>query len=475
MLVNTVPTTALRKEDVESWFSPLSAAVGLPFRLLSASGEEIASHGELEGPLQHLPVTADGIAVAELQVGAGAPTSLTGAAATALCGLAETRGAIQDMARSLARAWQEINFLADLGRMLGDAFDLEPVAPAIVEQLVRILRAERGWLELERDGRTVCVAAHPPEAPGSEGACRIRAALVDGDRPRGALVFEGPPTLEHSANLLFLSHVATQLVQALRFRRHLRLQLEAAALHRDLAVAAEIQRGLLPQGRPVVEGAALAGVCRMAEAVGGDGFDFLPFKGGLDLVVADVSGHGLGAGLLLSSFLGKLRMLEPEALAPATIAERVNGHLCREVGVSGNYVTAVYARLSQSSGRLDYTTMGHYAPLLWRDGQVRQLPSTSGLPAGMHQPGWYDQASVALEVGDVLLFFTDGLVEARSAEGAMFGMKGLEAAFGAAAPREPEAVLNGIFEAVEAFTGLVPRPDDQTAVVVRVRPAAEED
>jgi sigma-B regulation protein RsbU (phosphoserine phosphatase) len=213
---------------------------------------------------------------------------------------------------------------------------------------------------------------------------------------------------------------------------------------------------------------ALAGSGRPAQLVGGDGLDYHVHASGLELVVADVSGHGLAAGLLMSSYLGMMRTLELAPRTPAELAAIANRRICREVGLSGQYITACHARLSPDRRTLTYAAMGHPAPLLWRGDVVMPMPAAPGLPAGMADDGRYGEVSVALAPGDVVVFYTDGLVEARSREGAMFGLEGLSAAV-AGAPRQAQAVLETLFAACAAFAGAESPLDDQTAIVLHIQ------
>jgi serine phosphatase RsbU (regulator of sigma subunit) len=170
----------------------------------------------------------------------------------------------------------------------------------------------------------------------------------------------------------------------------------------------------------------------------------------------------------MAGFLGMLRSLEEDVLPLTAIAARANRYVCREVEDSGQYVTALLARLAPGGRKLSYVSLGHPPPLLWRDGVVTELPRAAGLPAGFLADGTYAARDVDLRPGDRVVFYTDGLLEARSKAGAFFGLDGLGAAFAAAVPAPPADVLEAVFAACQAHAGEQAPGDDQTAIVVEV-------
>lgn len=478
-----------RPEEVRSWLLPLAEANRLSFELrapdealLLASGalgeaaerHEIVVRGELAGwlvvPRPHSPLLVEGLR-------------------RALTASAESRYALNDFSRSLATAWKESNFQFELSQLLQDTMEVDAAAQAVVQQLARVQRAsavslfllgEDGWRDAARTpGAPACpdvwstvsavLQQTEPLALCQGETWRVFVPLAGADGPVGVLVLDGDELLVHAANMRFLGSVGAQIAQTLRLRSLVHQQIEATELRRDLALGAEIQRGLLPQSPPCFPGVALAAVCRPARLVGGDGYDHEVHDHGLDLVVADVSGHGVAAGLLMSSFLSMLRTLQLGRVAPAEAATLANRHICREVGMSGQYVTALYARLEAGARRLTYAGMGHPTPLLLRDGQVQALPAGQGLPAGMAPEAVYTEVGVAVCPGDVLVFYTDGLVEARSPEGKAFGVAGVADVLKRMGMRAPEAILQALLAACDAFTGGQPLSDDQTLIVLTVQ------
>jgi serine phosphatase RsbU (regulator of sigma subunit) len=475
------PHLLLRQDDLVRWLVPLMQAAGVAFRLVAADGKPLLQAGAPSPEGAAHPVVVHGKAIAHLTVGPGHGEAFGGALAEALAAFGEARYSLNDFSHSLATAWKESNFLADLSRLLQDVVDVEAAAQVAVRQLARVQRADHVALYTDGRGTWRRVASFPeaadePEAPAPtdepvaavEGdSCRIRVPLREGADTLGMLTLQGPASLAHASNMQFLGNVAAQITQALRLRLRIQDRLEAAQLRRELELGAELQRSLLPQSPPVFAGACVAAACHSAQMVGGDGYDYAAHSAGLDLVLADVSGHGVAAGLLMSSFLGMVRTLDRARTPPAELARLANRRIVQEVGLSGQYVTAVCARVAPGARRLTYATMGHPVPLLCRGGRVAPLPVAPGLPAGLDEDGRYREAEVPLEPGDVVVFYTDGLVEARSPDGSTLGVEGLARAV-AGAPVTAAAVLRAVFEAADAFAGGRAPHDDQTAIVLHI-------
>lgn len=475
------PQHLLRQDDLVRWLLPLAQATGVAFRLDAADGRPLLQAGTPSPDGATHPVVVNGTPIAQLTVGPGQGEAFGGALAEALAAFGEARYSLNDFSHSLATAWKESNFLADLSRLLQDVVDVEAAAQVAVRQLARVQKADHVALFTDGRGTWRRVASFPESAGAPEALepteepvaiadgerCRIRVPLREGAETLGMLTLRGPASLAHAGNMQFLGNVAAQITQALRLRLRMQDRLEAAQLRRELELGAELQRSLLPQSPPAFEGARVAAACRSAQMVGGDGYDYATHHAGLDLVLADVSGHGVAAGLLMSSFLGMVRTLDRAQTPPAELARLANRRIVHEVGLSGQYVTAVCARLAPGARRLTYATMGHPAPLLCRGGRVAPLPATAGLPAGLDEDGRYGEAEARLEPGDVVVFYTDGLVEARSPDGAALGVEGLARVVEGAGPSAAD-VLEALFEAADAFAGGRPPHDDQTAIVLHI-------
>jgi phosphoserine phosphatase RsbU/P len=235
----------------------------------------------------------------------------------------------------------------------------------------------------------------------------------------------------------------------------------------ELAQASEIQQNLLPPEAPSFPGYDLAGYNLPCRTVGGDYYDFLPYKDGrLGLVVGDVSGKGLPAALLMSSLQARVQMLAETAPDPASAVTALNRNLAHRAHL-GKFITFFYAVLDTATGNLQYSNAGHNRPILLRaDGRIEEL-SRSDIVMGILESVQYQLGEATLEPGDMLALFSDGVTEASSAEDEEFGDKGL-ARFLEAHKETPCAeILNELVGHVRDWCGTASFADDFTIVLLR--------
>ena len=235
---------------------------------------------------------------------------------------------------------------------------------------------------------------------------------------------------------------------------------------RELEEARLIQRGLLPSSVPQIAGVDLAVAWQPAAGVGGDCFDTVAFSNGLGVSIADVAGKGLPAALLMSNLQAAVRAFAQEAAAPASICGSVNRLLCRNMA-SGRFVTFCYARIDAASRRITYSNAGHNPPLLIRpDGSFARL-GDGGMVLGVFPDTAYDQSELALAAGDRLLFYTDGITEARNAAGDEYEEDKLLAVATRVRTQPVEAMKDAILADVNAFNN-GHFDDDATLIVVGI-------
>ena len=236
---------------------------------------------------------------------------------------------------------------------------------------------------------------------------------------------------------------------------------------RELEDARLIQRGLLPTAVPQVPGVEIGVVWQPASGVGGDCFDTLAFGAALGVSIADIAGKGLPAALLMSNLQAAVRAFAQESTSPASICGSVNRLLCRNMA-SGRFATFCYARIEPAARRIVYANAGHNRPLLLRaDGTVSEL-SQGGMVLGVFPENTYEQAEMPLASGDRLVFYTDGITEARNAAGDEYGEERLTAAALAIRTLSPEAMKDALLADVNTFTG-GRFEDDATLIVVAVQ------
>ena len=235
---------------------------------------------------------------------------------------------------------------------------------------------------------------------------------------------------------------------------------------REVEEARLIQRGLLPTVTPQVGGIDLSVTWLPADCVGGDCFDTLGFGNVLGVSIADIAGKGLPAALLMSNLQAAVRAFAQEAVSPASINNSINRLLCRNMA-SGRFATFCYARIEPAAGRIVYSNAGHNPPLLIRPGGAVERLGEGGMVLGIFPDNQYEQAEMPLAGGDRLLFYTDGITEARNPEGDEYGEDRLADTAVALRTRTAEAIKEAVLDDVNAFThGKF--EDDATLIVVGI-------
>jgi len=256
---------------------------------------------------------------------------------------------------------------------------------------------------------------------------------------------------------------------AVGLERGRQLEIERQRIESELGLARRIQARLLPPGPPTVTGLELAGTSESAREVGGDYYDYLPLGDGrVALVIADVSGKGVGAALLMSAFRASLMSQDLRHDTVATVLARLNRFLHRSVE-PGRFVTAFLAVLDGTSGRLVYSNAGHNAPLLLSaDGTLRRLEA-GGLILGILEDGAYETGEAVLACGDRLVLFTDGVTEAMDEHDEQWGEERLIELVRAGAALDGATLIERIVAAVRRFEGDRGASDDVTLIVARRR------
>ena len=273
-------------------------------------------------------------------------------------------------------------------------------------------------------------------------------------------------------NAVLAAGVAVALGTYDRMRRQIEASYQVLrqrdALERELKVAREVQRELLPREVPDVAGLELAGVCRPAIAVGGDLYDFLRAGDGrLGLAIADVSGKGVPAALLMAHLQASMRSRFPTADGPGSLAAGLNEALCGSSSVS-RYATAFVATFDPETRRLSYTNAGHLPAILVRAGGTEHCDE-GGMPIGLFEGATYETGGRTLDPGDLLALFTDGVTEAPAPDGEEFGAARLADLLRAHRARPLEAVIDAVLDALLRWSGPVDAHDDVTLVLARVR------
>jgi sigma-B regulation protein RsbU (phosphoserine phosphatase) len=293
--------------------------------------------------------------------------------------------------------------------------------------------------------------------PLASGA-RLEGVLAIGERSSGV-----PFSAEDRA---FARTLGLQALAALENARLFRLREEKQRQDRELQVAREIQHGLFPQRPPEIRGFEVAAESRPCYEVGGDAYDWVSLGGErLALVVADVSGKGTPASLLMASVHASVRALAGTA-SPALVIGRLNRFLFASTQPS-RFVTLFYAELDAASGRLEYVNAGHVPPYrVTRDGTASRL-ADGGPALGLLDEATYEVGEVRLQPGDVVAMVTDGVTEASSPDEREFGDDRVWEVLRSGG--SASALLTGLLTAVNLWAGPAGCSDDLTALVLKAR------
>lgn len=277
-----------------------------------------------------------------------------------------------------------------------------------------------------------------------------------------------------SAICLALSVGFTQLERR-RFlsgwRREYGRQRERLRMREEIEYARKIQLSMLPQGAPNVDWLDLAAASLPATEVGGDYYEYFQLSGSkLVLVIGDVAGHGLASGLLLSGVRSCLYLLEEYLAAPVEILERLN-HMVRRTTDKRTYMTLLCAVLDREEDTLTVVSAGH-PPVLHYDIRAGSFDEVGrgAPPLGTFLDARYEPERRSVAKGDLLIFYTDGLVEARNARDHDYGDERLKRAVArAAASRTAREIRDAILGDLSNFKGDQEQADDMTLVVMRLR------
>jgi serine phosphatase RsbU (regulator of sigma subunit)/pSer/pThr/pTyr-binding forkhead associated (FHA) protein len=297
-----------------------------------------------------------------------------------------------------------------------------------------------------------------------------RADDVSGERRIGVLYLDSKEkgSFVSGSTRGALETLATEAAVAIENARLYRETMEKARMEQEMRIAAEIQQALLPKAGhsgPFFKTAASSLPCR---SIGGDFYDYVDLpSGAFGFALGDVAGKGPPAALLSAMMQGIFAGQAAAADSPSKTITRVNLALYKR-GIESRFVTLMYGSL-EDDGRLTYCNAGHNPPLvLGRNGSVRRL-EVGGPIVGLFEGASFQEETVALENGDWLIVFSDGVSEALSASGEEYG----EARILAVAERQlestPAEFLQAIFADVRAFTKGAPQSDDITALVLRYR------
>jgi sigma-B regulation protein RsbU (phosphoserine phosphatase) len=242
-------------------------------------------------------------------------------------------------------------------------------------------------------------------------------------------------------------------------------EIERLALEKELEIAWKIQDSLLPKSFPDMKNYEVAAYYKPAKEIGGDYYDVIPLSGGrFGIVMADVSGKGIPAALIMTMLSGILNMEARANPDPVTVITRLNDGLLKKVG-GGMFATVYYAVLDTESNSVEMVSAGHHETLVYRAASAKvesycPKGAAIGILNGKEFGTRLEKMTAKVVPGDKLLLFTDGISEARAANGGRFGMERTEQSLQKNGGKTCRAVLDGVLGDVEAFTGGQEQSDD---------------
>lgn len=424
--------------------------------------------------------------------------------------------------------YRELNLIYAFSEKLAALLDVERVAALTLQEARHLIDATDGVVMLvdAADGALRIVAGFGDEMPTLAGFHRGRgivgsiaasgvaeivndvaadsrrvvdqttitallvAPLRVGERVTGVIALgSSTPMAYTAAELKLLNTLALQTATAIENaqlfertvlaarerERLLALQQETevarAKLANELELAARIQANLFPSVMPSLHGYAMAAHNRPARRCGGDYYDVIttvaPDGGArLLLCVADVSGKGLPASLVMSNMQATLRALLGRTASLPALADQASALLFAAT-TPEKYVTAAFVDLDPSTGALKFVGAGHVDTLVVRrDGRAVMLEST-GTPLGLLDPGMpFDESELTLEAGDFLVLYSDGVTEAQNADEEEYGAERLLDVVRATATQPPDVMIARILKSIDAFAGDAPQFDDITLLVL---------
>ena len=411
-------------------------------------------------------------------------------------GAAQLRGRLKQQNFAINYRGVELEALYDVGLAIASMLNLEQLGEEILLRAVSLLDARRGALYLRAGDRYVLdhtlggdarqeLPLEDPQVkalldgklPADQdflpGARHLMGLPFGADgRPQGLLIVAdkesrhgvGPFAVSDRRSLsLFANQAAIALETA-----HLHRQaLEKERLERELELAADIQRRLLPTIFPRLKGFELAGWSRPARHVGGDYYDLLRIRNDrVAAVLADVSGKGMPAALMVSTVHSALRLLIDQVEVGPELVRRLNHHIA-ESSAPNKFITLLLAEVNPGSNEIRYVNAGHNPGLLvGSSGEVVELES-GGLPLGLFDNGVYKAGSIALGVGDLVCIYSDGITESASPRDEEFGMSRFVDLLRSVRDRPLSDIVSTVDKAVSDFAGGLNQGDDQTLVLIR--------
>lgn len=488
-----------------AWAEGMSAAIRRQVRVVTTGGDELLSAGNGDGEATVFPLDVNGQPVGRLELRPALANEAlhlqVDKAIETFRSLAEVRNSMADLVRTTANQWRELSLLYRSSDLLRVDQGQDTLASALLEQAVRAVRGRGGVVRYGSPaGTPITVTAgdgHDAlDALAEWGAGLAEAVIVseakelrrlgfDGeppdqpsmvvplkcrDRRFGALVLVGREDRRPSSeDLKLASLLADQAGRAFDNLQLVARARDAERLKRELELASEIQSSILPPAEQITDWFDFAGACVPAKWVGGDAFLLHRQESGTVVAgVADVCGHGVSSALLMNAFASSIDALSTTMDEPGRLLELTNDLLAERVDVTGLFVTVILLRLT-ADGELTVASAGHPpAMIVSPSGEVDEI-DCGDLPLGIMPGSEYREVRRSVAPGAVVVAYSDGVTEARSPDGEMFGAERLRELLGTAGAAESgsQAVRAAVLAGVERFREGCEQEDDVTVVALR--------
>jgi sigma-B regulation protein RsbU (phosphoserine phosphatase) len=418
-------------------------------------------------------------------------------AATALANARSHEQTVR-VAHSLDQSVQELRAILDLARGLAAKIEVDEIAHLLALTLAGRWTSRRHAVAAWRTGHAPVIRQRGIVLPDVETLRSVTAELTEPAYTHEALpagvraawplepasVVFPIRTSEETIGVVVCGARATGLAYsaadlefgagliaqaAVAFENAWRLQeiLEQKKLEQELAIAAGIQESLFPSKLPPLAVSDLAARNRQARQVGGDYYDALPMESGKHLLcVADISGKGLPAALLMANIQATLRAIIGAHASLADLATRVNA-LLHANSPSNKFATAFFLVYDPETGCGTYVNCGHNDGIVLRSDGTVELLTTTGLPVGLFPRAAYEEGRVTLFSGDLLMIYSDGVTEAEDGNDQEFGMDRVIEVLQSHREQPADAIVDEMVKCIDAFAGTAPQHDDITLMVLK--------
>ena len=410
---------------------------------------------------------------------------------------------IQQVNRKLDRKIQELNTLFELGKEFSVVLDPDKIVRLLVFSLLGQVGVNRYVICL-REEADMRVAAAKLDGPSLQGEllmtlAQVRGAMLVADMhakglqdARDALAAAGmqvvvPMQIQGETrgvillgekisrepflrlDLEFLSSLASLAIISLENARLFREAIEKQKLEDELLIAREIQKGLLPSVLPHIDGCDIAATNISSRQVGGDYYDILAVDGEKYVVaIGDVSGKGYPAALLMANLQASIRALVPLRLPLSELTRRVNDLMCHNTG-GDKFITFFWCTIDPGTRTLSYVNAGHNYPyVLHADGTSRRLEKGGMILGVMPTVVPYEEETVSLSPGDILVLFTDGVSEAMNRQSVEYGEERLERAVRSSSGQSATDIAGEIHQDILRHAAGAPQSDDITMMIIKI-------